>query len=552
MHILCIDCHHAPALRDLGHRVSAVSPPPGLTDLSAILEGLPSPPDCIIQQEHLGERRILTGLESAPCPTLFIAVDSHLNLFWHRSYGRLFDALLTPHLTWFEALPPEWRHPQTFRFSHIGQERPWAPHGARRYDLALCARMTEHRQLRQWLADLLRKDHGLELRENMPFGDMLDLYGDARMVPNESICFEVNFRLLEGASCGAVVLTPDTGPDQDALFEPGTEMLIYRDGLELREQIAWLKRHPDKAEAIGRAAWERVRREHLHRHRAQSLLNLIPTLHRARATGAQAATLAWLTRMELTRNGALRLPIPNLLAEGEALPRNGEVLAGLFRLLAESNRRATTLDFCRFVLASNAGASSPDCNAAASAAALRQGDFQLARQFWARHLLQTGSNAADPTKSSVPANPFELCLAWAEALRRAGRPARIGSAFTPEANHLPLCSFEFLMLARFFDGKNPEATRRLDALTSAFPAYTALRLGILAELALHDQENWRLQLAYGALSLKSCRVDEGLFEIAEAAAKAGAAGKTAAFERMLAALPSHAYITRETRPGTHA
>ncbi len=547
MHILCLDCPGlAGAFRELGHQATALSLAPGKNDLAAVLHGLDARPDCIIHHELLGERRILNNLETAPCPTLFVAVDTHLNLFWHRSYGRLFDAVATPHLTWFESLPVEWRHPQVFRFSHTGQERPWAPHRLRQHDLALCARMTQHRQLRQWMADMLRASHGLHLQDNLSFAAMLDLYADSRLIPNESICFEVNFRLLEGASCGAVVLSPETGPDQDCLFVPGKEMLVYRDGLELREQIAWLKRRPEQAESIGRAAWERVRREHLIRHRAQALLERIPGLERQRATGDAAAVLSWLTRVELTRNGVLRLPIPTLLAEGEKLPPAPEARAVRIRLLAESGRRSELETFCRSILAADTSLSSIDLDAAASGAFLRLGDFRTARQFWNRHLLRGGSG------SVAPDSPFALCLAWADALRRAGRAVRIGSPFIPEEKHLPFCAFEFLVLARFLDGKNPEASRRLDALTAPIPAYTAFRLGVLAELTLADQNNWRLQFAYGALSLKACRVDEGLFELAEARAKAESAGKSAAHERMLAALPSHAYITPQTRPGTHA
>ncbi len=549
MHVLCIDCAYAPALRQLGHTVTVISPPPGVTELAVLLENLPAPPDCLIQQEHLGERRILAGLETAPCPTVFIAVDVHLNMFWHRHYARLFDAVATPHLSWFQNLPPEWRHPQVLFLPHTGQNRPWKPHAGRQHDLALVARMTEHRQLRRWMVDLLRAEHGLLPRDNLSFAAMLDLYGDTRCIPNESICFEVNFRLFEGASCGAAVLTPDIGPDQDAVFAPGTEMIVYRDGLELVELVSWLKKHPDAAERVGRAAWERVQRDHLPEHRAKALADGIPGLRRDRVEGGAAAAAFWLVRLELTRNGVLRLPIPALLAQAEALPQTPDVLAGRLRLLAESGRRAELTALCRAVLTENMRPSSLDCNAAASAAALRQGDFHLARQFWNSYLLHCPGAQAAP---AAPATPFDLCLAWADALRRAGRSARIGSPFAPETGHLPLCAFEFLGLARFLDAKNPESSRRLDVLTAAIPAYTALRLGVLAELALHDQDNWRLQFAYGVLSLQACRVQEGLFEIAEAEKKAETAGKRPVFSRMLAALPSGGYIAAKMRPFPHA
>lgn len=79
------------------------------------------------------------------------------------------------------------------------------------------------------------------------------------MVPNESIAFEVNYRLTESASAGACVLTTPVGEDQNRLYTPDREILIYEQSLELLEKTAFLRRRPDIAEKIGRAAWEATR-----------------------------------------------------------------------------------------------------------------------------------------------------------------------------------------------------------------------------------------------------------------------------------------------------
>ena len=92
---------------------------------------------------------------------------------------------------------------------------------------------------------------------------MLKLYDNTRILPNESLCAEVNFRLVEDASCGCCLLTPDIGEDQDALLEPGKKCLIYANGLELLEQIDLPAARPEQAEAIGYAAWRRIQAEHL-------------------------------------------------------------------------------------------------------------------------------------------------------------------------------------------------------------------------------------------------------------------------------------------------
>ncbi len=61
---------------------------------------------------------------------------------------------------------------------------------------------------------LLEARFGLAIRQDLSREDMFGLYRDARIIPNESICFEVNCRLFETASAGAVPLTPASRPEQ--------------------------------------------------------------------------------------------------------------------------------------------------------------------------------------------------------------------------------------------------------------------------------------------------------------------------------------------------
>ena len=273
MNILLFDglILHEP-LRAAGHNILVYSPPEtGIIRLPKVLAEHNFTPDLIVQSEHLARRVLIQGLPEAPCPKVFWAIDSHLNLYWHRYYARLFDAVLTPHPSLWAELPPEWRHPRVVPFSKPGYARPFKPHAARTNLISLVGVLNKHRHLRLRLAELLKNYWGIEARQNIPFADMLDLYDDTKIIPNESIAREVNYRLMETASCGAVPLTQDVGPDQDSLFEPGREMLVYRDAAELVAQINSLIANPAKAEAIGRAAWERVQRDHLPASRVTTL-----------------------------------------------------------------------------------------------------------------------------------------------------------------------------------------------------------------------------------------------------------------------------------------
>ncbi len=549
MNILCLDSPLAGALKALGHTVLDLSPEPGLVSLDWLLGKHGFAPDLLIQHERLGNRALISDLAAAPCPTVFISVDAHLNLFWQRHYARLFDVTATPHVSLFNTLPAQERNYTPLRFNHLGADRPWRTHAARQHQLGLCGRLNEHRKIRLWLSELLQKRCGLHLESDLPFAAMLDFYSDTRIIPNESIAYEVNFRLFEGASCGCLTLNQDIGADQDSAFEPGREMLVYRDGLELLEQIAYYSKHQDQAERIGLAGWKRVQAEHLPARRAQTLADLA-TAPRARLAGQEAETALWLALAMLARHGSHPWALDWLLKRALAIPPSPAVVSAKIALLAEASgpdshlrgQGAFAPDFLREqarVLCLQGLLEQEDQGlrnyAAASGCALFLGDFRLALKLWQRGLFFQPAAAA--RSAPAPETPYELCLLWAESLKKEEQ-SRPGFKFTPETN-IPECAYEFLLLAATLaPGKDVRWVKQIQALSAARPGYTVFSHGFLAELCLAEPQNWRYQLDYGLLNLKVCRVEEGLFEVREAGLKAAKAGRSALFRNILAASPS--------------
>ena len=81
-------------------------------------------------------------------------------------------------------------------------------------------------------------------------------------------------RPFELAAMGAcVVSNPYLG--LETWFEPEKEIIILRSGEEAIERYRFLLRHDSAREAIGRAARERVLKQHTFRHRARELLAII-------------------------------------------------------------------------------------------------------------------------------------------------------------------------------------------------------------------------------------------------------------------------------------
>ncbi|MDR1659300.1 MAG: glycosyltransferase, partial [Desulfovibrio sp.] len=545
MNILLIDVSAplAQALAGMGHKIEEVRPPRGIVFLPRILKRLSAGgfvPDILVQQESLGPRLYLAGLDKAPCPSLFFAVDSHLNLFWQQWYSLLFDGVLTPHLSLFADLPEECRPLAVSRFAWFGQGRQWRPHEKRGRFMSLCARRTEHRPLREWFVELLSQ-RGLECVEGLKHSDMMLLYDDSRLVPNECIAWESNFRLLEAASAGCCVLSPDVGEDQNALLEPGREILVWQDGFELLDRVAWAKMRPERAEKIGRAAFARVNASHLPAHRAGSLLGAARGLSLNRLEGPPARLAFWLTVAKQVRNGALRINAREHAAAGlrllealpawERLPNHARSLvshslAQCLILLALSPGSADeALRLCRSLAAEGAHArggpaAALEVASAASALALREGDHPLARFFWMfwqeKSLAGAGTSGSENKRRDALKSPVELCCGWAAALHRRGRIAQTGFAFRPEEGALPECSLEFLRFAGRFIPEGPDgnaARKRLHNMEldmTEAPVHLVRHLNALDALSRLEPENWRVSLVYGAACIKACLVEEGV------------------------------------------
>ncbi len=288
-------------------------------------------------------------------------------------------------------------------------------------------------------------------------------------------------------------------------------MLVYADGRDLCEKTAWLLKHPDKAEIIGRKAWKRVQREHLPVYRAHEVSGILSRLSQARATGREAAINAWLTRLERAKAGDKQYPVRHLLAQGENLAQIGDVLAGMLHLLGAPARRNTALAFCRDLLETGTGADSAICNATASACALAHGDVALARSFYVRNVRNSYLDT-----EGIPSGLLELCLAWAEEARLEGRAVRPGFAFHPGAGHLPACALEFLLFAKHLETRQTERLTRAQAdLLAPFPAYAPYRLGLL-EFLHRKSMNPAETAELGQLLVFCCRVDEGEKILAQA------------------------------------
>ncbi|MGV7003661.1 glycosyltransferase family protein [Desulfovibrio sp. QI0442] len=519
-----------------GHNVRRVNlDAAGIVPVQRLLEDSSSEggifrPDVVIQMEHIGRRILLSGLAELGCPKIFWAVDSHLNLFWQRWYGRLFDVVLTPHKSLFAAMPCEWRLRDVRSLAIPGSARQWRPHGARSHTASFVGRIDQNRHQRFRFAQLLEQRHGV-VPCILSFQDMLALYDNTRTLPNESICREFNFRIMEGASCGCCVLTEDIGEDLAVNFEPGSEVLTYKHALELDDLLSFLAVRPAIAEKIGKAAQQRVLKNHLQEHRAAGLMGMLPSLAAQTMDHGAAERVFALACIQWARsNPAYEKHLPAMGALLEHQPPHPDVLAMRLRLLLESWQLEEARSLLVMILGADSGSSrlddgesSLDLHTACAVAALRLGELPL-------YMVCFEQQRHRCPDIPAPQDVFQACLVWADILADTGRFCQPGFHFDP-MRHCPETAFEMTQMAQQFieDDKSARQWVQKMALCSDKTPFCHLALDYKARLSLDAPGDWRANLDYAMACLNNFLLDDGLAEASQAYELARSAGREDAF-----------------------
>jgi hypothetical protein len=415
---------------------------------------------------------------------------------------------------------------------------PWRAHAQRAHDINFVGRThTADRPLRSLLGALLRASFGVNVREGLPFSRMLELYADTRLLPNESLAMETNFRLLEGASAGCCVLTQNVGEDQNAVLEPGAQCLIYEDGLELVDLLRMCRERPALAERIGLAAYRRIQADHLPDNRAAVLAELAGAPRHAQ-TGAAAEHALYCALAHTARGGArgardagLYAPFADKLAA--LMPRLEnepalwtEALAACLQMAHESQRWDMLADLSRLAL------HLPDrpydlpafiLHMTAFASAAITENAELARAFAARHAARRRELppfAHNDAPAAYGASDLAtICLAWAEDARALRLEIQLGLLARPET-HCPGSAFEMILLA----GQLGASPKRCSEAISDLPAIRKhaphTLMGGLSRLVLENDRDWRLRVRLAMADLRCYRVREGLEELYLAAGMA--------------------------------
>lgn len=527
---ICIINHSvlAAAFKRLGHEVLDLRPGPGPRHLPGLLAEHGFTPDLVLEVEYLGPRTILLGLESVPCPVLFWAVDVHLNSWWHRYYGRQFDGVLCSQRLWTKRLR-DMGLPRVEYMPWFGSRRPFVPWSERDKSLCLVGRVTDSRPVRKRMVEHLRDRFGLVHLDGLGVAEMQAAYDTTRLVPNESIFAEVNFRLFEAASSGCLVINQEVEGGVEHLFEPGREVLEFADIVHLDALVERMEADPAAAEAMARAAWERVQREHLPEHRATSILELARLWGAATPRGHRQYADAMLAVYRMVEAGMVDTPLDPALASWRPyVDSSPTFFSAALRALYHMGDTAEVGWLLREEITARRFEDSFAVNLAGWGAAMRLGDDALALAYWLRHLKATNRQSR-----GTPQGGMAFCMAWARECEWFHQELRPGCGFD-ERRGIPDSALECLKVAACIEPENEDCLRRMNTLMARQQGTSDFRLSLLSWLTLRAPDNWRMGLDLGLVNLAAMRLRQGLEELVLARSVAERQGVAGRFDSVLA------------------
>lgn len=317
-----------------------------VVELDAILERLrPWVPDVIVQTET-HTNYFYRGIERAPCPTLWRTIDNHIHT-WQPRYAMTHDLVLVAqkdYLSSFQALHPEAHWLPLSCFPALHYDRGLARTIPASFVGSLDPQVHPERAR---FFDALRLRVPVEVHSGLNQVELADLYNRSRIVVNQCVHRDLNYRVYEALSNGALLITPAIENGQSELFVDGQHLVTYplHDAEAAAAKVRYYLEHDDERKAIARAGYDLVHQEHSLSRRLDTLLELLES--RAVASFARRperlSADAWLgvlplyAALHMQRYGSAELAVDALRGLAEVRP---EVALGFLESFAQEHLAA--------------------------------------------------------------------------------------------------------------------------------------------------------------------------------------------------------------------
>lgn len=208
-------------------------------------EQSPFTPDVLLFADQ-GCLPMLAGLEDLDIPVAAYLIDTHLNFSWHRHFAGLFDQSFAAQQNAAVSLERYTTNCQWLPLFSLKQDC------AKQHDVVFVGTVDPGRN-----SERVRflGAFGQQIPLQISSGDYPKPFNSARIILNQSVRNDINFRVFEALATGSLLLTDDVGNGLEELFEDGRHLVTYRKG-DVDDAVAKARYYLDRPEERERIAAE--------------------------------------------------------------------------------------------------------------------------------------------------------------------------------------------------------------------------------------------------------------------------------------------------------
>ncbi len=297
------------ALQEAGHHVVTCGPGEecdvqisydSLVPVTDILDQAPAcfTPDVLLFMDN-SKPLLLSGLEDCPIPTVWYAVDNHLHGPWQSDGAKLFDVVFVAQKDFVT----------DFREGPVANRVAWLPLFCKSNKDTRLALETQHEVAFVGSIDPKKNPDRTALLERLSkriplhctTGEYVSVFNQSKIVLNQSVKSDVNYRTFEALGCGSFLITEKVGNGQAELFTDRVHLALYESGNidQLVETVQYYLDHDEERETIAWQGWQEAIGKHTDAHRVQTITDII-----AAGDPGQAVTKRKKSRAVLQRYAA--------------------------------------------------------------------------------------------------------------------------------------------------------------------------------------------------------------------------------------------------------
>lgn len=243
-------------------------------------------PELIIHTE-IHTNYFYRGIERAACPTVWRTIDNHIH-GWQPRYAPTHDVVLVAQKDYL----PEFQshHPYAFwlplnSFSQVHFDRGLERAVPVSFVGSLNPAMHPERAR---FFDALRQRVPVEVQAGLNHEELSRLYNRSKLVVNQCVHLDLNYRVFEAMGNGAMLITPRIQNGMLELFTEGKELVTFAPGdvEEAARLVHYYLEHDEERQAIAEAGRRAIERAHTLEHRLDQILTLVkevvPDAHASR------------------------------------------------------------------------------------------------------------------------------------------------------------------------------------------------------------------------------------------------------------------------------